>query len=273
MPSTYAHYKFGQEIWHELNGRERQIIDEFPDYFNIGLHGPDILFYYKPLWSNSVNQIGYGTHDKSGLSFFSNAAAVLREHSQDHRYYSYLYGVICHFALDTTCHGYIAEKIAKSGVSHTEIEVEFDRFLLTHDGFNPITQQLTSHIKTNDELGDVIHSFFFPVSAAEITTALKGMIHYNNLLVAPSHFKRFIIYTILFLSGNYKEMHGLLVNYHENPNCSDSTEMLQNLFSNAKSTALSLIKEFELTVNEVMPLNPIYQYNFAGELIEEETKS
>jgi hypothetical protein len=40
---------------------------------------------------------------------------------------AYIYGFICHFALDSTCHGYIDEKIAQSGVSHTEIEVEFER--------------------------------------------------------------------------------------------------------------------------------------------------
>lgn len=273
MPSTYAHYKFGQEIRHELTGRERQIIDESPDFFNVGLHGPDILFYYKPLRSNSVNQIGYGTHDKSGLSFFLNAAQVLKEHPQDNRYYAYLYGVICHFALDTTCHGYIAEKIAQSGISHTEIEVEFDRSLLIQDGFNPMTQQLTNHIKTSDALGEVIHAFFSPVSPQETTTALKGMIHYNRLLVAPSPFKRCIIYLILFLSGNYKEMHGLIVNYNENPNCQDSTDKLGQLFKTAKATALSLIREYELTVTQNLPLNPIYQYNFAGELVEEATKS
>ena len=47
MPSTYAHYKFGQEIRHKLTRKEKQIIDEFPDYFNIGLHGPDILNRYE----------------------------------------------------------------------------------------------------------------------------------------------------------------------------------------------------------------------------------
>lgn len=270
MPSTYAHYKFGQEIRHKLTRKEKQIIDEFPDYFNIGLHGPDILFYYKPLRSNSVNQIGYSTHDKSGLIFFENAAKILKLHPQDNRYYSYLYGVICHFALDTTCHGYIAEKIAKSGISHTEIEVEFDRALLIADGLNPITQPLTEHIKTSEEFGDVIHSFFPPVSGAEVITALKGMIHNNNLLIAPSHFKRSIIYLILFLSGNYKEMRGLIVNYHENPSCRDSTEMLMQLYQKAKITALALIREYEYSVNEDIPLNPIYQYNFAGNLIKEE---
>lgn len=271
MPSTYAHYIFGQDIRSKLTGKERQIIDEFPDYFNIGLHGPDILFYYKPLRSNPVNQIGYGTHDKSGFSFFSKAVKVLKDHPQDNRYYAYLYGVICHFALDTTCHGYIDEKIKKSGISHTEIEVEFDRSLLIRDGFQPVSKQLTEHIKTTDEFGEVIHCFFSPVNGQETTKALKSMIRYNKLLVAPSHLKRGIIYLILFLSGNYKEMHGLLINYHENPKCHDSNETLMELFETAKATALSLICEYEGTVTKNLPLNPIYQYNFGGVLIEEET--
>lgn len=264
MPSTYAHYKFGQELRRELDGEERNIIEEFPDYFTIGLHGPDILFYYKPLRSNRVNRIGYGTHDKSGLAFFSNAMKVLEEHTQDNRYYSYLYGAICHFALDTTCHGYIAEKIAKSGVSHTEIEAEFDRSLLLQDGFEPTAQPLTNHIKTDEELGEVIHSFFPPVSKEETVAALQGMLHYNSLLLAPSHIKRGIIYLILLLSGNYKEMHGLIINYHENPDCRDSTEELTRLYQKAKSAALSLIREFKQDAAKGQLSNPIYQYNFAG---------
>ena len=32
--------------------------------------------------------------------------------------------------------GYIDEKIAKSGISHTEIEVEFDRNLMEKDGLD-----------------------------------------------------------------------------------------------------------------------------------------
>lgn len=47
---------------------------------------------------------------------------------------AYLLGFVCHFALDSACHGYIENKIAVSGVTHTEIESEFDRSLLLQDG-------------------------------------------------------------------------------------------------------------------------------------------
>ena len=48
---------------------------------------------------------------------------VVEKHPGNDAYLSYVYGFICHFTLDETCHGYIDEKIAVSGISHTEIEV------------------------------------------------------------------------------------------------------------------------------------------------------
>ena len=50
-------------------------------------------------------------------------------------------------------------------------------------------------------------------------------------------------------------------------------EMLMQLYQKAKITALALIREYEYSVNEDIPLNPIYQYNFAGNLIKEEIHS
>ena len=52
MPTTYAHYTFGQEVLKNLDGEIKKIIDKNIDLYNIGLHGPDILFYHKPLKSN-----------------------------------------------------------------------------------------------------------------------------------------------------------------------------------------------------------------------------
>lgn len=33
MPSTYAHYRMGQEIREALDGKEREIVDTFPSFF------------------------------------------------------------------------------------------------------------------------------------------------------------------------------------------------------------------------------------------------
>ena len=77
MPSTYAHYIFGQQIRGRLSGYERKIIDKYPELFNIGLHGPDILFYYRPLGKNKVNQLGSRIHNESGAKFFVHAAKAI----------------------------------------------------------------------------------------------------------------------------------------------------------------------------------------------------
>lgn len=55
---------------------------------------------------------------------------------------SYIYGFICHYALDHACHTYVEQKIMASGVPHTEIEVEFDRMLMLEDG---LVSQITGN--------------------------------------------------------------------------------------------------------------------------------
>ena len=55
MPSTYAHYRMGQEVAKQLSGSVREIIMDNKELYDIGLHGPDILFYYHPLKEDPVN--------------------------------------------------------------------------------------------------------------------------------------------------------------------------------------------------------------------------
>ena len=146
MPSTYAHYRMGKEAAEELTGEAWHTLSMYRQLYLIGLHGPDILFYYRPLKSNVINGIGYGMHGRPGVEFFEHAVKVIENKENKAPYLAYMYGVMCHFALDVTCHGYIDEKIEKSGVSHAEIEVEFDRMLMEKDGFDPVRHSLTDHI-------------------------------------------------------------------------------------------------------------------------------
>ncbi|MGN1147996.1 MAG: zinc dependent phospholipase C family protein [Lachnospiraceae bacterium] len=272
MPSTYAHYRMGQEVRACVGKREKDIIEAYPELFLIGLHGPDILFYYRPLQSNSVNRIGYGMHERPGREFFENAGKTIREHGREDAYLSYVYGFICHFALDVTCHGYIDEKIAASGISHAEIEVEFDRELMVMDGLDPIRQKLTNHIVPSAENAEVIHAFFQGTGSKQIQKALKGMILNSRLLLAPTRPKRFLISTFLKLSGHYESMHGLVVNLEKNPECGDSTEKLLTLYQEAKRLAIRLIQEYQANLDGERPLDPVYNYTFDSKLIENEVK-
>lgn len=272
MPSSYAHYRMGQEVRRNVNNHAKRIIELYPELFLIGVHGPDILFYYKPLGKNIVNQTGYGLHKRPGSEFFMRAADVIRQHRGEEAYLSYVYGVICHFALDVTCHAYIEEKIRKSGISHAEIEVEFDRELLVRDGYDPIRKKLTTHIVPSKENAEVIKDFYSCISAEQVRKALKGMLFYTNFLVTPSKVKRNLIYTGLKIAGHYEGMHGHIVNYEKNPACSDSTDRLLTLYPKAEQLAVKLIEEFEEYLEGEKPLNEIYQYTFGGVLPESEAK-
>ena len=78
MPSTYAHFRAGQRLRARLTGTPKAAVEAHPELYNIGLHGPDILFYYEPYHKNRVSAVGYRQHEKSGASFFSFAAKAIR---------------------------------------------------------------------------------------------------------------------------------------------------------------------------------------------------
>ncbi|MDD3278279.1 MAG: zinc dependent phospholipase C family protein [Lachnospiraceae bacterium] len=264
MPSTYAHYRMGQEVRRRIEGTPREIIEKYPQLYLIGLHGPDILFYYGALFSNSVNEIGYELHKHSGQEFFQRAKEVILQKKHKEPYLAYIYGVLNHFALDVNCHGYVERKIQESGISHTEIEVEFDRMLMIHDRKDPIRQNLTQHIVPSQENAVVIQCFYPGADAQQVMRALKGMIRCNRLLIAPSKLKRNLIWTMLRITGNYQEMQGLIVNYQANPFCKDSNQKLKNRYLTARTDAVSFIREFMEFVEDKRSLGDIFRYSFGS---------
>ena len=195
-------------------------------------------------------------HEKTGKEVFDTFRKMMTSKKQINHYLAYYYGFICHFALDATCHGYIEKRIHESGVSHGEIEVEFDRFLMIEDGLNPISHHLTNHLVACEENAEIIADFY-KITTKQTKKAIKGMKMYNDLLVAPSKLKRKIIYALLRISGNYKEMHGLIVNYEENPKCIESTKKLNELYHIGKERALQLLTENNTN-------NDLYHYTFSG---------
>ena len=83
MPSTYAHYTFGERMLPLFPAKIRALIQENRALYDIGLHGPDILFYYKALCSNEVNAVGYEMHDKPGADFFAPAKEIWQQFRTD----------------------------------------------------------------------------------------------------------------------------------------------------------------------------------------------
>lgn len=253
MPSTYAHYKFGKEILKLLPREITEVIEGNKSLYMTGLHGPDILFYYKPLSKNEINTIGYALHEKEAVYFFLEAFKKISNIQSKNAPLSYIYGFLCHYALDCECHKYIDEQITRSGISHAEIEVEFDRMLMIEDGLNPITQNLTTHINTVEKDCNIISAFFNGISPKQIEHSLNSMKICHKLLLARSNIKRNFLYAILKITGNYPQMHGLIVNKEPNPGCLESNRILAQKYTDAQAFAVSLIMEFSQALTENNP--------------------
>ncbi len=242
MPSTYAHAVFGELVFSRYSETLQKTVCAHRDLFSIGLHGPDLLFYYHPLSHNAINSIGYNLHDEPAATFFGPAATLVRGGPENlfAAREAYLLGFLCHFALDSACHSYIERKIQVSGVSHSELETEFDRSLMVERGLDPLRFLATGHLHTSAFSAQIIAPFFPSVTPKQVDKALRSMLFYHKLLRAPHSFKRNFIKGILRLSGHYESMHGMLVNPSPNPACADSNLRLKKLMHKAVDTCLQL---------------------------------
>ena len=268
MPTTRAHYRHGESVLKKIKPEARKIIEKYPELFHFGVHGPDILFYYDALKKNKVNQEGGRLHELPGSYFFTHAVKVLdqlkEEGSGDYLpSLAYVYGFLCHFALDVCCHGYVQEKIDLSGISHTEIEAELDREILVREGLDPVRAKVTGHLNPSGKNARVVARFYENVSQEETFEAMKSMVKILDFLVVPCRIRRGIMLLALKAIGQYDYKHGLIINYKKNMDCADSTEHLLELMDEAVDVAVRLIDEFPV-------MDDVFKYNFVS--IDPETK-
>ena len=117
MPAVYAHRRFGEKVLAACqNDVARTAIESYLDLYNIGLQGPDILFYYDPLRKNAYKAAGDAMHNAPAAPFFQAGAAHVNGRPEGQALLSYLLGFLCHFALDSECHSYIEYEIGRSVV-------------------------------------------------------------------------------------------------------------------------------------------------------------
>ena len=246
MPCAYAHYRFGNEVLPELPRQIRERILPFKELYDVGLHGPDILFYHSPLIPDRVTRLGHAIHRKSGLEVFSAAAEVLRAHPDSAMYEAYFYGYLCHFALDCMCHGFVNSFAAKRGVTHNEIEMELDRALTVGDGYDPLRHDTAAHIVPSRRNCAVIAAFYPGLELRDVTKTLKSMVVCLRTLLAPDMVKRRALLAAFAAAGKRRaDLRGLVMSLEPNPVCAESTRRLTELYKLAVPLAITLIADFE----------------------------
>ena len=237
MPTTYTHYRFGQQVLRQLSIKLHARIDAHHDLFNLGVHGPDILFYYHPLTTNPVNRVGHSMHLLSGRTVFRRLLAL--DDGSDTGF-AYLAGFLCHFVLDSSCHGLIGEMEAQ-GLSHTLQETQLDRSFLLEDGLDPIRQDLTAHIHPSVQDIRTIARFFPQVTEGQVAQALKGMQFYHRLLSAKNQPKRKLLRVGCDLIGARETFGYMVMQEGEVSACRSTVERLRTLYEQAVPLAAALI--------------------------------
>lgn len=264
MPAIYAHYRFGCDVIKNTPPHIKSLIMKHRSLFDIGLHGPDLLFYYRPLFSNPVNRIGFSIHDKKGRVFFEQAAEVVNTTSNKVPSLAYLYGSLCHFALDSMCHPYIEDKSANDSVSHTCIESSFDLALMQKDSFTPARHTICSYINPNMNNAKIISQFYASVKPKEILKAQHSFVSYNRFLYTASWYQRGIALSAFKLTGNYDDMQGLLLPKNPPRECIDSTNQLLRLYDFALIKAANLFGEMDVYLKDGKKLSTLFDHTYGA---------
>ena len=236
MPTTFTHDLFGREVYHMLPRETREMIRRNGRLYRIGLHGPDILFYFH-LYKNRVNQLGVKMHGEVARSFFEQGLKKARE-DQDEGLLVYLLGFGCHFLLDSTCHPYI--KTIESKVSHTLIEKELDRVLMERDGKDPFSYYPSCCIWPSLKIARTIQKVFPELRAMTIYRSLIMMKRTLNRMVYRNFFGQRVL-TALLRRVDHGKLSDHIMRREKDPALNPYLDKLELLFGEAENEAPDLL--------------------------------
>lgn len=266
MPAFYAHYRFGCDVLKVAPPPLRTICEKHRALFDIGLHGPDIFFFYRPLIPNSVTKYGHQCHGRTGGEFLIRAKEVINGSANKDASLAYFYGFLCHLALDSVCHPYVYEAMKLSGESHTAIETSLDFSLLTLDGIPPLSHDPCRHFKISQENAEIISPFFPPLDAQTVEKSLRAMVSYGRILYIKNTTLRKILDLSLYLTFHHDSLAGMLMKPSPNPHCIESDRELQKLYSEATKLALKLFQETTIYIENEISISTVFERTFKGTL-------
>lgn len=243
MPATYAHYQFGKLVYKALPKEIKPIIKENKAAYLLGLHGPDLIFYYRPVWKNPINQLGVRMHDETAVEFFEKGRKNYQEHPSN-VLLSYLCGFLCHFMLDSECHSYINSYMKKYGLGHLTIETDFDRFLIEEDGKDPVRLNCTAHLLQDYRTEEAAASMFEGLTVRQIDQSIQGFRRCIRFFQCRTKLKRLFLRGLSRIAGQDKQVGGLIMDGIPNPACDMSRIHLRERMYAAVEPTVEVIEEY-----------------------------
>lgn len=257
MPAIYAHYRFGARMLEIMPGDIRRKVKRYRRLYDVGLHGPDIFFYYLSLGSKTGN-LGSRIHQMTGKEFFGRVCRNLRLEPVPGAE-AYLYGALAHYALDSVCHPFVWEQDNIGTAKHIEIETEFDRFLLETDGkIPPERQDLSKHLKLSRAECGVVARFYPEATDKQIAVGLENMHLFTKAMAIGKG--RDLLKKGLGLAD--KRFEGFVMTKEPNPKCSQLNRQLMALYDSAEARFGEMVTQLGAHMTYNAPLGEDFSEKF-----------
>lgn len=259
MPASYAHTCYGKMIYQELPREIQRCIRRHPQAYLVGLHGPDLFFFYKPYRKNKIAAIGHQAHEKEALDFFERGRQVA---ANNEVIKSYLMGFLCHFALDSACHPYVSAYEKEHQVRHSDIETELDRALMEERGKNPLLVDTVAHLRPSKRLCGEIAKLFPGTTTEIIRDCMKEFQRYSRFLICRSPRKETLLRGLLGLGGKKFFVGGMIMGRKICLGCKESTETLLRMIEEAVPLGRQLVTDFYERCQDGKPLDSRLKRNY-----------
>lgn len=264
MPTTYTHDLFGKEVYRQLPKEMKEVIRKNGNLYRIGLHGPDLLFYH--LFNGKVNRAGVAMHGRKGRAFFEEGMAKVRE-EKDEALLAYLLGFGCHYLLDSSCHPYVYRKVEEGVISHTNLEKEYDRYLMEQNGIDPNHYFPLAGIPVKERYARTIHKAIPRIPEHLILTAWRIMRIATRLFVSDDGGFRKKAGITLTRGLRLKAAEELMEHFmgHEPlPGSEEAIEGLHALYLQAVKEAPAELEELYALSREDIPLSDRWNRTYNG---------
>lgn len=258
MPSNYAHYRFGTQLIATMPPKAQRTVRRFRQLYDMGLHGPDILFYQSLLPGGGKLRDKF--HGQTGKMFFERVCHTMRL-SPSEGAMAYLYGVLAHYALDSLSYPFIHRMAKEKNLSEDLIITEFDRYLLNLDGKKPPhLQDFSGHMKLTPGECTTVAAFYPRVSVGAIGKSVERMAAVTRWLAMPQGSRR------QWMNQGAKllmpRVAGRLMAVHPDRTCLGLNPSLMRLYEMAADRYPLLLEQIHAHLRRKAPLGPDFSVTF-----------
>ncbi|UTC63436.1 zinc dependent phospholipase C family protein [Treponema sp. OMZ 787] len=267
MPDFYAHYMHGQKVFDLLSEKTAAEISN-KNLYNLGLQGPDFLYFHKPFKKNNnyVLQLATEIHNKNCKDFFDAVLKDIKiEPNTDE--FSYMMGFVGHFGLDSCCHPYVNDMVSEMKRDHAEIEMEFEKFLLKHEGLHPLRYKAHNYIDINEKEAEAVANIYkglLPsITKEDILRSFRTFKIGKRFFYAPTRLSQILKLLLISVLGLYNFLQGHIIRTRDNAKSKITNQKLFSLYNNSIEITAGLMENFAASIKDNKPFLERFNYNFS----------